>query len=363
MQFAPTTPFLKTLRTRADATLAEHAVPRHGGARILGKSAVIFAALVASYVGLVFYAETLWQAALLAFMLSQAITMVGFCVMHDGGHRAYSNRAWLNKASVMALDLIGGSHALWVVKHGFFHHTYPNIDALDDDLEAGGLLRLHPDQPWRPHHRFQLFYAPVLYSLLAVHWILSDFPEFFRGRIGTRVTKKPSLRSAVVFSTFKAAFFGWAVVLPLTVHAWWVVLLGFLAVYLSVGFTMSLVFQLAHVSDAVEFPTGLEEGATLPDDWAAHQLRTTVDFAPGHPLVSFYMGGLNHQVVHHLLPRYSHVRYRLLQPVVAATAAEFGIEYRVRPTVRAAIADHARALWRFGRPAPEPEALPSTQAA
>lgn len=361
IRFAETTPFLKNLRESADAHLAERGVPRHGGARIIAKSALILTALVASYLGLVFYATELWQALLLGFALSQAITMVGFNIMHDGGHRAFSNRGWLNKAMVLTLDLIGASHALWLVKHGYYHHSFPNIDALDDDLETGGLLRLHPDQPWRPHHRWQALYAPFLYSLLAIHWIVSDFWEFFAGRIGTRRTNKPKLGAIVVFLLFKANFVLWAFVLPMTLHTWWHVIGMFLLVFLTVGLCIALTFQLAHVNEAVEFPTELEDDAQLDVDWAAHQLRTTADFAPLNPVLGFYMGGLNHQVVHHLMPRYSHVRYRTLQPIVAETARAHGLTYRVYPTLRAAIRGHWRVLRRLSQ-APSPVGAESAAA-
>jgi linoleoyl-CoA desaturase len=109
--------------------------------------------------------------------------------------------------------------------------------------------------------------------------------------------------------------------------------------------TMSIVFQLAHVSDLADAPAANEP----LDEWAAHQLRTTVDFAPGHPLWSWMLGGLNTQVVHHLLPKTSHVHYGALQPLVARSCREFGLAYRCCPTMRAAIASHFRRLHALGQ--------------
>ena len=41
----------------------------------------------------------------------------GFNVMHDGGHRAYSNHRWINRFMAMALDLLGGSSHGWARKN------------------------------------------------------------------------------------------------------------------------------------------------------------------------------------------------------------------------------------------------------
>ena len=38
----------------------------------------------------------------------------------------------------------------------------------------------------------------------------------------------------------------------------------------------------------------------MGDEWAVHELRTTVDFAPTNRLVNWFTGGLNFQVEHHL---------------------------------------------------------------
>jgi len=89
---------------------------------------------------------------------------------------------------------------------------------------------------------------------------------------------------------------------------------------------------------------------TLPHDWAAHQLQSTVDFARGNPLVSWYLGGLNFQVVHHLFPRVCHLHYPALSLIVEDTCREHGVNYRVNESVGAALKSHVRWLKRMGQP-------------
>ena len=72
---------------------------RRGSARMVLKTVTIFMWLAASYLALVFLATTWWQSLLLATSVALAMAGVGFCVMHDGNHGAYSSRGWVNKGA------------------------------------------------------------------------------------------------------------------------------------------------------------------------------------------------------------------------------------------------------------------------
>jgi linoleoyl-CoA desaturase len=87
----------------------------------------------------------------------------------------------------------------------------------------------------------------------------------------------------------------------------------------------------------------------IENDWAIHQLNTTVNFAPNNRLLSWYVGGLNYQVEHHLFPDICHVHYRNIAPIVKATAAEFNIPYYTKKTFFDALKAHANMLYQLGR--------------
>ena len=97
-----------------------------------------------------------------------------------------------------------------------------------------------------------------------------------------------------------------------------------------------------------EFTMPDDEGM-MNDQWAIHQLKTTTDFAPDNKLLSWFVGGLNFQVVHHLYPKISHVHYPKLAPIVKRTAEEFGLEYQCIPTFTQAVMGHAQMLRALGR--------------
>jgi linoleoyl-CoA desaturase len=69
-------------------------------------------------------------------------------------------------------------------------------------------------------------------------------------------------------------------------------------------------------------------------------------------LLTWYFGGLNFQIEHHLFPRICHVHYPLIAEIVRDACAEFGVRYVAHETFLGALASHWRWLRRMGnRPA------------
>jgi linoleoyl-CoA desaturase len=317
---------------------------------MIAKTALILAWLAVSYVLLVFFSTSLIMAVLSAYALAQGFVLVGFNIMHDAIHGSYSRNKTVNRILGYTLDLVGGSQMLWRQKHNLLHHTYTNIEPLDDDLQTFGLLRLSPEQRRRPWHRFQHLYAFPLYSFLTLSWVTyADFQKFFSGRIGPYRLPKPKVSDALLFFLTKIFYFTYMLVLPLLFHPLLHVLVTFVAIHLVLGLTLSVVFQLAHAVEGAAFPQPAPDTGHLEREWAAHQVETTVDFAPRNRLATWYLGGLNFQVEHHLFSRICHVHYPRLRPIVEDTCRELGVRYTCYPTVRAALAAHYRFLRALGR--------------
>jgi linoleoyl-CoA desaturase len=130
---------------------------------------------------------------------------------------------------------------------------------------------------------------------------------------------------------------------------WWQFGIGFLTVHLTAGLILGVIFQLAHVVEPTEHLQEHEAGA-LKGAWMLYQMRTTNNFARGNRLLSWYVGGLNYQIEHHLFPRVCHVHYRQLSPIVEGLAAKHGVPYHSLPTLWQAIRSHYRMLKRLGDP-------------
>jgi linoleoyl-CoA desaturase len=313
------------------------------------KTAILLTIYAATYVLLIFFAQTAWQALPLAVLLGLATAAIGFNVQHDAGHHAYSSRPWINKLMAMTLDLIGGSSYVWHWKHAVFHHTYANVTGYDADIEIGIFGRLSPHQKWRPLYRWQHIYLWPLYGLLAIQWQLqSDFYEVLVGRIGHNRFPRPKGWNLAIFLAGKAVFFCLAFVTPLLYHSLWTVIAYYAIAAVTLGITLSIVFQLAHVVEHADFPLPAAGTAQIENEWAVHQVETTVDFARHSRIAAWLLGGLNFQIEHHLFPRICHVHYPAISSVVEATCRDFGIRYTEHPTIWSGLVSHFRWLRKMG---------------
>ena len=316
-----------------------------------GKTAVILAVTAVSYLLLVFWAFSWWQVLPLSFSLALGMAGIGFSVQHDANHGGYSGSRAVNRLLAASLDLIGGSSYVWYWKHNIVHHTYTNISGLDVDLEIEPFLRLAPDQPLLWHHKFQHIYIWGLYGLLPTNWqFWADFRDLKNGSVGSVPFPRPSPLALAATLAGKAFFFGWALVLPLMLHPAWIVLSVFAATSFMLGVLLTTTFQLAHCVDSADLVTVESGAAPLAVGWAEHQLRTTSNFAPKSRILTWYLGGLNYQVEHHLFPKICHVHYPALSPIVAAACRDFNMPYHSEPKLTRAIASHTRRLRALGHP-------------
>lgn len=340
--------FSKTLNSRVNAHFED--ASRSGGTAIIRKTVVIVAWLLISYTFLVFFAQGPVSVCLSGLSLSLAIAGVGFSIQHDGGHASYSDKAWVNRLASMSLDFIGGSSWIWKSKHNFLHHYYTNIDGVDADLQDGSYLRLSPHQTRRGVHRWQHLYAWLLYGLLPIKWhLMDDFLDLRNQKIGAQPVRLDDPKEVRFMLFGKAIFFCWGLAIPIAVHGWAVGLLGYTLVTAGLGVALAVVFQLAHCVEEASFVDLPKSGEKLPMKWAEHQVRTTINFAPTSPFWTWYLGGLNYQIEHHLFPKVSHIHYPKIASIVKATCLEFEVPYQSHPTVRAAVGSHYRLLRDLGR--------------
>ena len=349
--------FHETVKQRVEQYFADSGRSTTGDWRLFVKTGVILAWLVGSYVLLVFASTPLPVTMLAVFALAQGCALVGFNIMHDGAHGSYAHSTTINRLMGGMLNMIGGSQMLWRHKHNRLHHIYTNIHTLDNDLQTNGLLRFSPGQPWRPWHRFQHCYAFAVYSLLTLSWVtVGDCRKLLSGRIGPSTLRQLTGADISIFCCTKMCYFGYALLLPCYFHPWEHVLLAFVGVHLLLGVTLSVVFQLAHTVERTSFPTPDAHTGMMPKEWAVHEVETTANFAPHNPWVTWYLGGLNFQIEHHLFARVCHIHYPAISTMVAETCHAFGLPYVSYPTVRSAIAAHYRFLKALGK---RPTAVPS----
>lgn len=352
LEFNDDQSFEDDLRQRVNAYFAE--VPGRlptGDWRMFLQTAIVLAFFVTAYVLLVFVARTVWQGVLLASLLGLASAGIGFNIGHDGGHRSYSKRAWVNRLAAMSFDLAGASSYVWFWKHAVIHHRYVNITGYDTDINLGIFGRVSPHKQWQPQFRWQHLYLWPLYGVLAIKWqLLDDFQNIAIGRIGPHVFPRPRGWDLAIFVGGKVFFFAWAFALPLVFHPWYAVLFYYAVGAALLGLAMSVVFQLPHCSGRATFPLPDPATGRMADSWAVHQARVTLDFGRGNRILSWPLGGLNYHLEHHLFPLVCHVHYPAITRIVEQTCRDHGVPYAEHPGFLSGLAEHYRWLRRMGQP-------------
>jgi linoleoyl-CoA desaturase len=322
-----------------------------GDWRMYLKTGLMLAWMGGSYALLVFAATTPWQGVLAAASLALAIAGVGFCIQHDANHGAYSRHKLVNRILERTLDMLGASSYVWRWKHNVFHHTYTNVEGADHDIHLAPFARLAPTQPLRRAHRYQHLYMWALYGFTVFHMhFVEDFLNVKHGRVGPHRFPRPT--GVRLFEVYASKLFvlGWALVVPMLFHPWWLVLTFYAATWFAVGVILGVVFQVAHCLDESVFPVEDPDTRRIDNAWAVHQVETTTDFAQGNRLLTWYLGGLNYQIEHHLFPQVCHIHHPRLAGIVRQVCAEFGVNYTAHPGFGSAVASHARLLRRMGRP-------------
>jgi linoleoyl-CoA desaturase len=254
-----------------------------------------------------------------------------------------------------SMYILAGNVYNWQVQHNVLHHTYTNIQGMDEDISAGRVIRFSEHADKLKIHRFQKYYSLLLYGLLTINWaITTDFKQtrnYLRRKLSFGKLPSPAQQWSVLVIT-KILYYTVWLVLPMLFSdlLWWQVLIGFFVMHYTAGMILSVVFQLAHVMPNTEMPLPDQEG-NMEHTWAIHQLFTTSNFAINNKLVNFYTGGLNHQVEHHIFPHISHIHYKKLSDIVRQTAKEFNLPYNEYRTMRGAFIEHFKQLSYLGKQA------------
>ncbi len=275
---------------------------------------------------------------------------IGMSVIHDANHGSYSKNKKVNYILGRFLNVIGGYAPTWKVQHNVLHHTYTNIKNYDEDITPSiNVLRFTPQEKHHYMHRFQHLYAWFFYSLMTVLWITTkDWTQLFRyKRHGLNLNDKFNyLLVELIIS--KLLYYTVMIVLPLLILdiPWWSVFLLLLLKHMIAGFTLSVIFLLAHIVPDCVFPEPVN--LEIKNNWAIHQLETTSNFGPKSKIFHWLIGGLNYQVEHHLFPDICHVHYKKLSTIVKQTAKEFNVPYYCEKTFFSALSAHISMLRKLG---------------
>lgn len=344
--------FFLALKQKTDQYFKERNIGMTGNYKLYTKTAILITTFIAIYITLLFFTPASTVLALiLCGLLGVNFAAIGFNVMHDGAHGSYSNNSFVNSCMGYTLNIMGANVYLWKQKHNVNHHNFTNVEGMDDDIDIKPFIRIHKDQPRFYIHRFQHYYSIFLYGLTLFFWVyMRDFKKYFTGKIAANTKmKKMDVPDHFTFWISKVVHISLFLVIPMLTVGVIDTIIGYSVMAYVCGVVLSIVFQLAHVVEETEFINPVEKVTNVQDEWAIHQVNTTVNFATKSKSVNWLLGGLNFQVEHHLFPRISHVHYPALNKIVKETCVEFNVYYKEFPTVLTALRSHLVHLKATGR--------------
>lgn len=343
--------FHQDAKKRVDQYFRSNNISRNWNSEMAFKTVLILAVWIATYLLILSNVLNPWVMLVLAMIHGFSHAMIGLNIAHDAIHGSYTKSKKWNKRIALLFNIVGANDYVWSITHNVVHHTYTNIPDHDLDVQQVPVMRMVPTQDRWWIHRFQHIYAPLLYCFSSLSWVfVKDYRKFFQRTYAGHHREKIPTREILRLFFYKGLYYTIFLVVPMIVIElpWYFILTGFVAAHFVEGFTMAIIFMLAHVIEGTDYPDPGAEGK-IDKPWAESQMSTTSNFAAGSRLMNFLSGGLNCQIEHHLFPNICHVHYRRISDIIRQTANDHDVPYLEYRTFGGAVAAHLRLLKKFGR--------------
>ena len=220
----------------------------------------------------------------------------------------------------------------WRHSHNYIHHTYTNILGMDRDI-GYGILRMSPEQEWRPYHLgnpVRAFMLMVMFQYaVALHDLeidrirdgeitLADQREVLQ-RIWLKV-RGQLLKDYVAFPILAGPF------APL-------VFAGNLTANLARNVWSFAIIFCGHFPDGI-FDFSADDAADeTRGQWYFRQILGSANLTGGK-WFHILSGNLSHQIEHHLFPDLPARRYAEIAPQVREICERYGVPYNSGPLPR-----------------------------
>ncbi len=342
---------MEELQAEVHAFLNESGKTRFADSRMNLRVLLLFVAYLSVWASICFGNLSAAQALVLCVFLGVNGTAIALNVGHEASHSVFSKTRWVNDFLYQAgMSLLGVSGYLWKVGHLETHHRWVNVPGYEVGVDANDALRLTVDTPWKPRYRFQNWYAPALYSVYTVTWVLfRDWRVLASGQMAGHRFDRSARRFAGLF-LIKAFYFTYMLAIPLYYSPFSTtqVLTGFLILHVFSSLYLASMLFTSHLSMEPGFALPDDEG-NLPDSFATHHLRATMDILPESRLMNFLLGGFNSHAIHHLFPSVCSVYYPEMTAILKRKCREHGMPY-LETSFGGAVVSHFRYLRRMGEP-------------
>ncbi|MCW2135296.1 fatty acid desaturase family protein [Arthrobacter sp. VKM Ac-2550] len=219
----------------------------------------------------------------------------------------------------------------WQHTHNDLHHRWTNVIGKDKDV-GYNLLRMSPDQPWRPFNLgnplWNAILAPVFEWGIAIYDLeLVDYREGTKSKAAiVRDLKAMGRKALRQFTKDYAATPVVAMVTGSGKQALW----GTLAANAVRNVWAHAVIFCGHFPDGADtFTEEMVDGETR-GDWYVRQMIGSANIS-GSRFMHLMTGNLSHQIEHHLFPDLPSNRYIEVAPKIRDICRRYGLPYNSGP--------------------------------
>jgi linoleoyl-CoA desaturase len=243
------------------------------------------------------------------FLLGLLRSYIAITILHPISHYSYCINDNVRSYVTYLLSIITGvSWYWWRLDHIESHHIFSvGLISNEQPNESGyPLYRTHKSQLKLWFHRYQCIYALVMYIFSTIILIAYQF-IFVIQQHDLPIKKRIKFIIPLILSfAVNHLFF------DLSSNMWHLIPSG-------LYFTLS---QLVNhrMPTVVDFVYKTKNDQKLTDesiDWAEYQIQSSVDFSVESLFWNEVLGGLNHQITHHLFPSIHYLHYPKLRKLLS----------------------------------------------
>ena len=323
---------LDALRERVVATLGQadadyirriHAAVRIAG--IAGRVLIGAGAIAGGLLGAMLHPAALAMLAVGTLLLALSKILENMELGHNVIHGQYD---WMQDPRFDGRSYewdIAGTSENWRKTHNWRHHTWTNVRGMDDDI-GYGLLRIFPEQRWKPFHLLQPPVA-VVFALLFEWGIAIQDLRVGRWFAGKTTLRQLAVQARPVGRKVARQVLRDYVVFPLLAGPWWFAVLAANAIANVIRnvWTYVIIFCGHFTADAETFSKESAIGESR-GHWYLRQLRGSSNLT-GSRWMDLMSGNLSHQIEHHFYPDIPANRYAAIAVEVRAICARYGQHY------------------------------------
>lgn len=321
-----------SLRTKVNSRISSISADRDWMVKF--KTCLLPVLYLSAYFTAILHVDRPWLYAACFVFMGLLIVLIYLNVIHEAAHHNIFKTKKYNRWVLKIFDFIGANSFIWERRHVLSHHSFPNVDGWDTDVEQSGPIKVYPYGKAKGIQKYQHRFFFIIYPLYLFNWMfIRDFRDFFdQRRVIQKTQAKISGVEKVKLIFFKLFYFFYQIAVPVFfLGASWKLAVGswFLQIILASCFALFVLLPV-HAVEHNKFPLVDREG-NLPYSWFRHQLEVTNDLSNHNQFIRYVLGNFNYHVAHHLFPNYTYEYYQEITDEIRKFAVENALSYKEYP--------------------------------